>query len=84
MEHPLSDFTQTLLVPPAAVEVRIRLGFVAERGHAQIMVEAFEPSSRVLLAQWSRPTIHMADFPQAFEEAIQRANEHVQEFVNPF
>jgi hypothetical protein len=80
----VSDFTQTLLIPPAAVEVRIRLGFVPERAHAQIMVEAFEPASRVVLAQWSRPSVNMADFPAAFEEAVQRANEHVQEFVQPF
>lgn len=80
----MSDFTQTLIVPPAAVEVRIRLGFVVERDHAQLMVEAFEPSTRVVLAQWSRPSVHMADFPPAFQEAVQRANELVQEFVNPF
>lgn len=80
----MTDFTQQLLIAPAAVEVRIRLGFVPERAHAQLMVEAFEPASRAVLSMWSRAAIDMADFPEAFEEAIQRANALVQEYVNPF
>lgn len=81
----MSDaWTQSMLVPPTAVEIRIRCGFVPESDHAQVMLEIIEPSSRVVLGQWARPHIALRDWDTAFEEAVQRANAAFQEFVEPF
>lgn len=80
----MSDWTQLPLAPPAAVEVRIRLGFVPERDHAQVMVEAFDPASRVQLAMWSRAHFRIADWPEALQEAVEKANEMVGDLVEPF
>lgn len=80
----MTDFEQQLLLPPAAVEVRIRLGFVPERDHAQVQVEAFEPSSRVVLAMWSRAHLPIVDWPQALQEAVEKANEYIAATVDPF
>jgi hypothetical protein len=78
------SFSQQLLVPPVAVEVRIRMGFVPERDHAQVQVEVVEPTSRAILAMWSRPHTTLRDWPNALEEAVDQANRYAAEFVEPF
>jgi hypothetical protein len=80
----VSDWMQQSLVPPSAVEVRIRLGFVPERDHAQVMVEAFDPSTRAQLGAWSRHAFPIVDWPQVLEEAVERANQMIAETVEPF
>lgn len=80
----MSDWTQQMLVPPRAVEVRISLGFVPERDHAQVMVETFDPATRAVLSQWSRHHFPIVNWPSVLEEAVQRANENIAEFVDPF
>lgn len=80
----MTDWYQQALVPPSAIEVRIRLGFVPERDHAQVMVEAFEPATRAQLAAWSRPHIAIRDWPGALEEAVSKANQYIAETVEPF
>lgn len=79
-----TEWFQTALVPPSAVEVRIRLGFVPERDHAQVMVEAFDPATRAQIAAWSRHHFRIAAWPEMLEQAVQKANEIVQEAIEPF
>ena len=80
----MSDWMQQSLVPPPALEVRIRLGFVPERDHAQVMVEAFDPSTRVQVAAWSRHAFPIAEWPEHLQEAVERANQLIAEHVDPF
>lgn len=80
----MSDWQQLLLVAPTAVEVRIRLGFVPERDHAQVMVEAFDPATRAVLAQWSRHHFPIAQWGSVLQEAVEKANEYVCDLVEPF
>lgn len=80
----MTDWYQQSLDPPAAIEVRIRLGFVPERDHAQISVEAFDPTTRVQISHWSRPHFGIALWPQYLEEAVQTANELIAGSVEPF
>lgn len=79
-----TEWYQEALIPPAAVEVRIRLGFVPERDHGLVMVEAFEPSQRVQLAAWSRHHFPIADWPAVLEEAVRKANTMIANHVAPF
>lgn len=80
----MTEWFQQALVPPSAVEVRIRLGFVPERDHAQVMVEAFDPADRAQIAAWSRHHFPIRDWPEVLQEAVEKANQIVTEAVEPF
>lgn len=78
------DFQQLLLIPPSAIEFRIRLGVVPERDHAQVQVEALEPETRAVLAMWSRAHFTISGWPEALQEAVERTNALIAEMVEPF
>lgn len=49
------SWTQTLLMPPDVLEVRLRLGFIAAEGHGRWQIEVIDPQGSELLAMHSKP-----------------------------
>jgi hypothetical protein len=80
----MTDWYQQSLTPPSAIECRIRLGLVPEREHAQVMVEIFDPSTRVQIAAWSIHHVPLSRWQGALEQAVQKAEQYVGENVEPF
>lgn len=79
-----TGWMQQSLTPPAALELRIRLGLVPERDHAQVMVELLDPTTGVLLAQWSRPHRDGASWHSMLDEAVQKGHQYVGDAIDPF
>jgi hypothetical protein len=80
----MTDWYQQTLTPPDVVELRLRLGLVPERDHAQVMVELLDPMTSVQIAQWSIPHVPLARWQAALEEAVQKAQEYVGDTIEPF
>lgn len=80
----MSSWYQQSLLSIEVVEVKIRLGLVPERDHAQVMVEVLDPISGRLIAQWSRPSAAVAQWPDLLQEAIGKTNEYLEAEINPF
>lgn len=55
MPNPAAEWYQQSLTPPEVIEVRARLGIVAETDHLQAIVEVFDPMTGVLIGQTSCP-----------------------------
>lgn len=57
----VTSWTQTLLYPPTVLEVRLRLGFIPQDGHARWQLEALDPQGNELLAMRSCPHFNLSD-----------------------
>lgn len=79
-----TDWYQTSLLQVEVVELRIRLGIIPERHHAQALVELVDPVSGVQIAQWSRPSADAATWYELLEEAVQKAHEQLGAAIDPF
>lgn len=79
-----TDWYQTSLLQVEVVELRIRLGIIPERAHAQALVELVDPVSGVQIAQWSRPSADAATWYELLEEAVQKAHEQLGAAIDPF
>ena len=75
---------QQALTPPEVVELRIRLGLIAETDHAQCMVEMFDPVTGVQIAQASIPHEALAQWPRLLDWARTKADDWISETVEPF
>ena len=75
---------QQSLTPPAVLEVRLVLGLIPERDHAQAMVEVLDPTTHVQIAQWSAPHVSLDSWYRVFEEAVQKAQQYVGDAIEPF
>lgn len=80
----MSSWYQTSLLTVEVVEVRLRLGVVPERDHAQVMVEILNPATGVLVGQWSRPHAGAGEWHVLLDEAVQKANEYLGDAIDPF
>jgi hypothetical protein len=80
----VSSWYQQSLLTVEVVEVRVRLGLVPERDHAQVMVEVLDPVSGRLIANWSRPTAGLREWPQLLEQAVHKTNEYLEAEIDPF
>lgn len=80
----MTDWYQQSLTPPSALECRLRLGLVPERDHAQVMVELYEPSTKVLIGAWSIHAARFDHWQRLLEQAIEKAQQMVGDAVEPF
>lgn len=80
----MDSWYQQALTPPDVVELRIRLGLVPERGHAQALVELVDPTTSVQIAQWSAPHVHLDAWQALLEEAVQRGRQYIADSIEPF
>lgn len=55
---PADKWFQQVLLAEEVIEVRIRIGFIPSRDHAQWMVEVVDPTTERLMDAMSRP--HMS------------------------
>lgn len=80
----MSSWYQQSLLVVEVVEVKIRLGLVPERDHAQVMVEVLDPVSSRLIGHWSIPAAGLREWPQMLQQAIEKANEYLEAELSPF
>lgn len=79
-----SDWYQTSLLQIEVVELRLRLGIIPDRHHAQALVELVDPVSGVQIAQWSRPSADAATWYDLLDEAVKKAHEQLAAAIDPF
>lgn len=79
-----TDWYQQSLLRVEVVELRIRLGIIPERAHAQVLVELVEPSTNTQIAQWSRPSWDADRWQELLEEAVKKAHEQLGAAIDPF
>lgn len=80
----MSDWYQQVLTPPEVVEVRIRLGLVPETDHAQVLVEMFDPVTKVQQAMASIPHERIDAWPHLLDWARSKANDWIDSTLEPF
>lgn len=80
----MTDWYQQSLTPPQVIELRLRIGLVPERKHAQAMVELVDPSTSVQIAQWARPHVHLDNWQALLQEAVTKAEYYIGDAVEPF
>ena len=80
----MTDWYQQVLTPPDVIELRIRVGVVPETDHAQCMVEMFDPVTKVQMASASIPHEAVSNVPHLLAWATQRAQEWLDETIEPF
>lgn len=80
----MTSWYQPSLLTVEVVEVRIRLGLVPERDHAQVMVEVLDPVSGRLIGNWSIPHGGLVEWPNLLDQAVQKTNEYLQSEIDPF
>lgn len=80
----MTDWYQQHLTPPEVVELRVRLGVIADADHCQALVELIDPVTGVQIAQWSNPHAPAARWHVVFDEAIAKAQEYLGASVEPF
>lgn len=79
-----TEWYQQSLLQVDVVELRIRLGIIPERHHAQALVELVDPTTGVQIAQWSRPSADAATWYHLLEEAVAKAHEQLAATIDPF
>jgi hypothetical protein len=82
----MSDDTwyQQSLTPPRVVEVNVRLGIIPEQDHAQVLAEMKDPTTGILIAQWSRPHVGLRNVWSALDEAVRQAGLWMADELDPF
>lgn len=80
----MTDWYQQSLTPPDVLELRIRLGVIPERNHAQAMVELVDPITGIQVAQWSAPHVHMDSWYALLDEATSKARQYMGDHLEPF
>lgn len=76
-------WTQTILVPPDVLEVRVRLGFIRGDNHGRWLVEVLDPCGGELLAMHSRPHFSLTDTEEALAQVGQRLGVLLDGFLDP-
>lgn len=80
----MTDWYQQALTPPEVLECNLRIGLVPERNHAQAMVELRDPMTNVLVAQWSNPHVHLDNWQDLLQAAVEKARQYLADHVEPF
>lgn len=75
---------QQAITPPTVMEVNLRVGVIPETDHAQVLVEAKDPTTGILLGQWSHPHTTMHGLGRVLDRALAKAIEFLDVEVEPF
>lgn len=81
---PVTDWYQQHLTPPAVTEVNVRYGVIPDADHVQALVEVKDPTTGVLVGQWSYPHATMRDLQTVLDWVTRRAKEAIEGVVEPF
>lgn len=79
-----TSWYQQALTPPQVVEVNVRFGVIPGQDHAQALVEMKDPTTGVLLGQWSRPHVAVRGLPELVEWASRTALRALEDQSEPF
>lgn len=80
----MNEWYQQALTSPTVLEVNIRIGVIPDQDHAQVLAEMKDPTTGVLLAQWSTPHSSMRDVWRGIERAMEKATEWLADAAEPF
>lgn len=75
---------QQMLTPPDVLEVNIRVGVIPSADHVQVLVELKDPTTGILVGQWSKPHGRLTVLRERVEWAMWKAINAVEETVPPF
>jgi hypothetical protein len=80
----VSNWYQQALTPPDVLELNIRIGVIPSEDHLQALVELKDPTTGVLLGQWSRPHATMREQGDVIGWALQQALLALGDHTEPF
>lgn len=80
----MTNWYQQALTSPEVLEVNIRVGLIPTQDHAQVLAEMKDPTTGVLVAQWSTPHAAMRDVEQLLADATRRALAWIDDACEPF
>lgn len=69
--HP-EEWIQTVLVPPAVIEVQVRLGMIPTENHLRWQIEVLDPSTSELLALATRPACALVELEEELRTVVAR------------
>lgn len=84
MTPPTPTWTQETLLPPDAVEITLRLGFVGQASHGQWQLEVRNATDGQLLSMLSCPHFHVRETPDVLVRLLTEAASAVETHVVPF
>lgn len=76
-------YTQTVLVPPSVLEVRLRLGFIPSDHHGRWQLEVIDPGSSELLAMHSAHHFALSLLDEELAGVGRRLGLLLEQFLNP-
>lgn len=79
-----TDWYQMSLTPPEVIELRIRLGVIPETDHAQVLVELFDPVTKVQIGMWSQPHRRLDSWSDMLDWATRKGLDVMGELLEPF
>lgn len=78
------EWYQQALTPPDVLEVNLRVGLIPSQDHLQVLAEMKDPTTGVLVAQWSMPHTTMRELPRALERAVEKIDGWLADACEPF
>jgi len=80
----MRNWYQQTLTQPEVLELNARLGVIPQTDHLQVLVELKDPTTGVLLGQWSRPHGRMRDLETFVDWVGRTMLRAVDDAVGPF
>lgn len=75
---------QQALTPPTVLEINLRVGVIKETDHVQVLAEIKDPTTGVLIGQWSRPHTGLHGLGRALDAGVAKIIEWIDDEVEPF
>lgn len=76
-------WSQGAMVPPACLEVRLRLGFIPADHHGRWMIEVLDPATKELLAMYSTPHFAISQLEEEMAAVGVRLAVLVDSYLDP-
>jgi hypothetical protein len=80
----MADWYQAALTSPTVLELNIRIGVIPDADHLQALVELKDPTTGILLGQWSRPHAPLREQGDVIGWALQQALLALGDHTEPF
>lgn len=80
----MTSWYQQHLTDPMVLEVNIRVGVIPSEDHVQLLAEMKDPTTGVMIAQWSHPHGTMHQLPRLLDDARRRVDAWLGEHAEPF
>lgn len=80
----MTTWYQQALTPAEVLELNIRIGVIPSQDHVQVLVELKEPTTGVLVGQWSRPHATLREQADVIDWALVKARAALADHTEPF